>query len=128
MDISRQLDMVPEAPGVYIFRDAADEAIYVGKAASLKHRVRSYFQDSPGSVKAGAVCEKTARIEWIVTDNEVEALILECNLIKRFRPRLNVRLRDDKQYPYLKITVREEFPRLVVVRRVEDDGAKYYGP
>jgi excinuclease ABC subunit C len=125
--VLEKLEHIPEKPGVYIMRDRAGEVIYVGKAVSLKNRVRSYFsgQQSP---KVRVLVSRVADLEYIVTDSEVEALILECNLIKKYRPRYNVNLKDDKNYPYLKVTLQEEFPRLVVCRSMVKDGAKYYGP
>ncbi|MDI3481276.1 MAG: excinuclease subunit [Tepidanaerobacteraceae bacterium] len=119
----------PEKPGVYIMKDKRGKIIYVGKAVSLKSRVRSYFQ-SPKNLplKVASMVQAIDDIEYIVTDSEVEALILECNLIKFHRPKYNILLRDDKQYPYIKITLNEKFPRLLVVRRVKKDGARYFGP
>jgi excinuclease ABC subunit C len=103
--------------------------IYVGKAASLKARVRSYFQSSRvRDAKTDALVDQIADVEYIVTANELEALILESNLVKRHRPRYNIILRDDKHYPFLKLTTNEEFPRLMVARRIAKDGATYYGP
>src|SRR5690554_944694 len=114
-------------------KNAAGEVIYVGKAVSLRARVRSYFQPSrhgrgPGSAKVAAMVAQIADFEYIVTDTEVEALILESNLIKRYRPWYNVRLRDDKAYPYIKVTLEERFPRVILVRRKRDDGGRYFGP
>ncbi|MCL6595288.1 MAG: excinuclease ABC subunit UvrC [Firmicutes bacterium] len=119
---------LPAAPGCYIFRAADGQALYVGKARSLRSRVRSYFQ-SPDRLtpKTAAMVRRAHRLEVITTGNEVEALLLENTLIKRHRPRYNILLRDDKTYPYLKITP-EPFPRLLLVRRVEDDGGRYFGP
>lgn len=119
----------PEKPGVYIMKDKNNKIIYIGKAVSLKNRVRSYFQ-SPKNLptKVASMVSKIEDIEYIVTDSEVEALILECNLIKYNRPKYNIILRDDKQYPYIKVTLNEPFPRLLIVRRVKKDGAKYFGP
>lgn len=119
----------PEKPGVYIMKDKRNKIIYVGKAISLKHRVRSYFQ-SPKNlpVKVISMVSKVEDIEYIVTDSEVEALILECNLIKFNRPKYNILLRDDKQYPYIRITLNQPFPRIEIVRRVKKDGARYFGP
>ncbi|MCR4431891.1 MAG: excinuclease ABC subunit UvrC [Tepidanaerobacteraceae bacterium] len=119
----------PERPGVYIMKDKRGKIIYVGKAVSLKNRVRSYFQSSKNlPVKVASMVPMIEDIEYIVTDSEVEALILECNLIKFHRPKYNILLRDDKQYPYIKITLNEKFPRLLVVRKVKKDGARYFGP
>jgi excinuclease ABC subunit C len=127
--IATTLKMLPEKPGVYIMHDVTDRVIYVGKAVVLKNRVRSYFRESgQHSVKVQALVSHVERIETIVTDSEIEALILECNLIKKYRPRYNIMLKDDKTYPYLKVTLQEDFPRLFVTRRVLKDGAAYYGP
>lgn len=127
--IATTLKMLPVKPGVYIMHDASDRVIYVGKAVVLKNRVRSYFRQSgQHSVKVQALVAHVERIETIVTDSEIEALILECNLIKKYRPRYNIMLKDDKTYPYLKVTMHEDFPRLFVTRRVLKDGAAYYGP
>src|SRR5690606_13945078 len=124
-----KLRRLPDRQGVYLMKNAAGEVIYVGKAVSLRNRVRSYFQSPAGlSAKVRVMTSHIADVDYIVTDSEVEALILEANLIKEHRPRYNVRLRDDKAYPYLKITLGEPFPRVVVTRRVERDGARYFGP
>ncbi len=127
--IKETLAVLPNAPGVYIMHDAAGKVIYVGKAVILKNRVRSYFRPaSQVSPKVRAINAHVASIETIVTASEMEALILECNLIKKYRPRYNIDLKDDKTYPYLKITVGEAYPRMVLTRRVLKDGARYYGP
>lgn len=129
MNIQDKLKLLPDKPGVYLMKNADGDIIYVGKAVLLKNRVRSYFQSSHGhSPKVRAMVAQIEDFEYIITDSEVEALILECNLIKKHRPRYNVRLKDDKSYPYLKLTVNEEFPRLFMTRRVVRDGARYYGP
>jgi excinuclease ABC subunit C len=129
MTLTEKLKFLPDRPGVYIFREAAGEIIYVGKAVSLKKRVRQYFQkDNLILSKAKYLIERVANLEYIVTDNEVEALILEGNLIKKHRPRYNVNLKDDKSYPYLKITTPEDFPRVFITRRPAADGARYFGP
>ncbi len=128
-NIAKILSMLPNKPGVYIMKDALGKIIYVGKAVVLKNRVRSYFRkDGQKSVKTQALVQKVEDIETIVTANELEALILECNLIKKHRPKYNICLKDDKTYPYLKITTQEAYPRVYVTRRVMKDGAKYYGP
>lgn len=125
----KKVDNFPEKPGAYIMKDKKGEVIYVGKAVSLKNRVRSYFQSPKNQpIKVSKMVSKIEDIEYIVTDNEVEALILECNLIKYHRPKYNILLRDDKQYPYIKITINEAYPRLLVVRKVKRDGARYFGP
>jgi excinuclease ABC subunit C len=127
--IKETLAVLPNAPGVYIMHDAEGKVIYVGKAVILKNRVRSYFRPaSQVSPKVRAINAHVASIETIVTASEMEALILECNLIKKYRPRYNIDLKDDKTYPYLKITVQEAYPRMVLTRRVLKDGARYYGP
>lgn len=127
--IKETLAVLPNAPGVYIMHDAQGKVIYVGKAVILKNRVRSYFRPaSQVSPKVRAINAHVASIETIVTASEMEALILECNLIKKYRPRYNIDLKDDKTYPYLKITVQEAYPRMVLTRRVLKDGARYYGP
>ncbi|HZN49510.1 MAG TPA: excinuclease ABC subunit UvrC [Methylomirabilota bacterium] len=124
-----KLARVPDQPGVYLYRDGKQQVLYVGKAASLKSRVRSYFQESrPRDPKTDALVRQVRDLEYIVTDNELEALMLEANLVRKHRPRYNIILRDDKHYPFLKLTTNEPFPRLVVARRVQRDGAQYYGP
>ncbi len=127
--IKNALAVLPEKPGVYLMHDAEGKVIYVGKAVVLKNRVRSYFRNlASHTPKVRAMVSKIAEIETIVTSSEVEALILECNLIKKYRPRYNISLKDDKTYPYLKVTVQEDFPRIFATRRQSRDGAKYYGP
>jgi excinuclease ABC subunit C len=129
MTLQEKLDRLPERSGVYLYKDAKGQTIYVGKAASLKARVRSYFQASrTRDAKTDALVEQIADLDYIVTGNELEAMILESNLVKRHRPRYNIILRDDKHYPFLRLTTNEAFPRLVVARRVAKDGATYYGP
>ena len=129
IDIKRKLETLPDKPGVYMMMDKNHEIIYVGKAVSLKNRVRQYFQSSKNqSPKVRAMISHIDTFEYIITDTELEALILECNLIKENRPKYNVLLRDDKTYPYIKITLDEEYPRLVKTRRVIGDGAGYFGP
>ena len=128
-NIKNALAVLPEKPGVYLMHDASGKVIYVGKAVVLKNRVRSYFRNlASHTPKVKAMVAKIAEIETIVTSSEVEALILECNLIKKYRPRYNISLKDDKTYPYLKVTMQEDFPRLYVTRRHMRDGARYYGP
>lgn len=127
--LQSKLDHLPDHPGVYLFKDQSGELLYVGKAASLADRVRSYFQrGADHSPKTTLLVGQIADLETIVTRSELEALILESNLIKRHRPRFNVVLRDDKQYPYLRLPIKDRFPRLSIVRRVQKDGALYYGP
>lgn len=128
-NIREALAVLPDKPGVYLMHDKDGKVIYVGKAVVLKNRVRSYFRNlASHTPKVRAMVAKIADIETIVTSSEAEALILECNLIKKYRPRYNIMLKDDKSYPYLKVTLNEEFPRLYVTRRQMRDGAKYYGP
>ena len=127
--IQQALAVLPDKPGVYLMHDAHGKVIYVGKAVVLKNRVRSYFRNlASHTPKVRAMVEKIAEFETIVTSSEVEALILECNLIKKYRPRYNIMLKDDKTYPFLKVTVNEDFPRIYVTRRQVRDGGKYYGP
>ncbi|MEW6446575.1 MAG: excinuclease ABC subunit UvrC [Bacillota bacterium] len=126
-DVAEKAKRLPEQPGVYLFRDAAGEVLYVGKASSIRNRVRTYFQNGQHA-KVQAIVERAADISYIVTENDVEALILEANLIKKHRPRYNVVLKDDKSYPYIKVTVQEEYPRVLFSRRRSRDGARYFGP
>lgn len=128
-DIREELKKLPGSPGVYIMHDRRDEIIYVGKAVSLKNRVRQYFQSSRGkSAKILQMVSRIDRFEYIVTDSELEALVLENNLIKENRPRYNTMLKDDKTYPYIKVTVRETYPRIFLTRQMKKDRAKYFGP
>ncbi len=127
--LTEKLERLPDRPGVYLYKDARAQVIYIGKAASLRGRIRSYFQTSRvRDAKTDALIDSIQDLDYIVTANELEALILESNLVKRHRPRYNIVLRDDKHYPFLKLTSQEEFPRLMVARRVARDGATYYGP
>lgn len=127
--IATKLAQLPRRPGVYLMKDGHGKILYVGKAVDLRQRVRSYFQQSQKlAPKVRALVEKIRDLDYTVTDTEVEALILESNLIKEYRPRYNIDLKDDKHYPYLRITVQEPFPRIHVARRVEKDGARYFGP
>lgn len=129
MDLAAQLKVLPDKPGVYLMKDVQGNIIYVGKATSLRQRVRSYFQSSKHHTpKELSLVGKIHDLETIVVDSPVEALILECNLIKQHRPKYNVRLRDDKHYPYLKVTLDESFPRVLMVRSMRPDRAKYFGP
>lgn len=128
-NLEEQLKNLPEKPGVYIMKGKDDQIIYIGKAVSLKNRVRQYFQSSRNhSAKVRAMVENIEEFEYIVTDSELEALILECNLIKKHKPRYNILLKDDKHYPYIKVTMNEEYPRIVMTRRIERDKARYFGP
>lgn len=127
--IEEELKKLPAKPGVYLMHDEKDEIIYVGKAISLKNRVRQYFQSSRNKgVKIEQMVTHIRRFEYIVTDSELEALVLECNLIKEHRPKYNTMLMDDKTYPFIKVTVQEPFPRIMMVRRQAKDKAKYFGP
>lgn len=128
-DIEEELKKLPASPGVYIMHNAQDDIIYVGKAVILKNRVRQYFQSSRNlSPKIVQMVSQIARFEYIVTDSELEALVLECNLIKEHRPKYNTMLKDDKTYPYIKVTVNEPYPRIIMTRSMKKDKAKYYGP
>jgi excinuclease ABC subunit C len=127
--IKRRLRAVPDAPGVYLFRDSRTQVIYVGKALRLRDRLRSYFTSGYGeTARVSELVRKIYDFEFVTTANEVEALVLECNLIKNYRPRFNIRLKDDKNYLYLKLPVKEEFPRVHYSRRVQNDGSLYFGP
>jgi excinuclease ABC subunit C len=127
--VSGRLSHLPKQPGVYLFKDRRGDIIYIGKAAVLSDRVRSYFQHGADlTPKTRALVSQVVDLETLVTHSELEALILESNLIKRHRPRFNVVLRDDKQYPYLRLPIHDEFPRLSIVRRVKQDKALYFGP
>src|ERR671912_2916813 len=124
MTLEDKLTRLPDRPGVYLYKDAKAQVVYVGKAASLRGRVRSYFHESrPRDAKTDALVRQITDLEYIVTDNELEALMLEANLVRRHRPRYNIILRDDKHYPFLRLTTNEDFPRLVVARKVKNDGA-----
>ena len=123
-----QLKTLPTRPGVYLFKDAAGDVVYVGKAGSLRPRVRSYFSASSQSPKTREMLRHVVSLETIVVGSEAEALILEANLIKEYRPRFNIQLRDDKRYPYIKVTTKEPFPRVFVTRKLHDDGSRYFGP
>ena len=129
MIIFKKLSNVPSKPGVYIFKNAREQVLYAGKAKNLKNRLRSYFQDlSRLDPRKAAMMKDVKDLTYVVTANELEALVLEANLIKQYKPRFNVILRDDKNYPYIKLTANEEWPRLEVVRRIKKDGALYFGP
>lgn len=128
-DIQEELKKLPGKPGVYIMHDEKDNIIYVGKAISLKNRVRQYFQSSRNKgVKIEQMVTHISRFEYIITDSELEALVLECNLIKEHRPKYNTMLMDDKTYPFIKVTVEESYPRIMIARRMVKDKAKYFGP
>ena len=127
-NIEEELKKLPGKPGVYVMHDKDDTIIYVGKAVSLKNRVRSYFRKTNKTERIKKMVSLIDHFEYIVVDNEAEALILECNLIKKNRPKFNVLLKDDKTYPYIKIDVKSEYPNVMITRRVINDGAKYFGP
>ncbi|WP_093690911.1 excinuclease ABC subunit UvrC [Sporolituus thermophilus] len=128
-ELEQKLAHLPDKPGVYLMKDASGRIIYVGKAVNLKNRVRSYFQASRNhSPKVRAMVARIADLEYIITASEIEALILECNLIKKHRPKYNISLKDDKSYPYIKVTVNEAYPRVYATRKVQKDGASYFGP
>ena len=128
-DIQEELKKLPAKPGVYLMHNAKDEIIYVGKARILKNRVRQYFQSSYNkSVKIQHMVSHIAYFEYIITDSELEALVLECNLIKEHRPHYNTMLKDDKSYPYIRVTVQEDYPRILFCRQVKRDKSKYFGP
>ena len=128
-DFNYQLKILPDKPGVYLMKNFLGEIIYVGKAKKLKNRVRQYFQKSKNhSVKVKAMVKNISEFEYIVTDSEMEALILECNLIKKYSPKYNIDLKDDKFYPFIKITVNEDFPRIFITRNFVKDGSRYFGP
>ena len=129
MEPREKAALLPDAPGVYLFRDAGGTVLYVGKAISLRSRVRSYFLESSWvNAKTGSLAREIADLETILVDNAREALALEHNLIKQYRPKFNVLLRDDKTYPYIKFTASEKFPRVYFTRRVKKDGSLYFGP
>ena len=126
--IEEELKKLPGKPGVYIMKDKNDNVIYVGKAVSLKNRVRQYFRKNNKTKRIENMVSLIDHFEYIVVDNEAEALILECNLIKKYRPKFNVLLKDDKTYPYIKIDIKSDYPTVIYTRKILNDGAKYYGP
>ena len=128
MELREKVAQLPLAPGVYLYKDAGGRVIYVGKAKILRPRVRSYFsEDRLADVKTGTLISEATDVDYILVDNKKEALALENNLIKQYKPRFNILLRDDKTYPYIKLTA-EKYPRVYVTRRLKKDGATYYGP
>ncbi|MBQ7242414.1 MAG: GIY-YIG nuclease family protein, partial [Firmicutes bacterium] len=128
-DIKEELKKLPSTPGVYIMKSENDEIIYIGKAINLKNRVKQYFTGTKSrGAKTIALVSHIKEFEYIITDSEMEALILECNLIKKHKPKYNIMLKDDKKYPYIKVTVNEVFPVIYKTRRRLDDGALYIGP
>lgn len=126
--IENELKKLPDKPGVYIMKDIDDKIIYVGKAISLKNRVRQYFRKTNKTKRIENMVSLIDHFEYIVVDNEAEALILECNLIKKNRPKFNVLLKDDKTYPYIKVDIKSDYPNVFITRRIQNDGAKYFGP
>ncbi|HET6207386.1 MAG TPA: excinuclease ABC subunit UvrC, partial [Terracidiphilus sp.] len=128
MELRDKVAALPFSPGVYLYKDVGGKIIYVGKAKSLRARVRSYFNDDRlADIKTGTLISEARDVDYILVDNEKEALALENNLIKQYKPRFNILLRDDKTYPYVKLT-NEKYPRVYVTRRLKKDGATYYGP
>src|SRR5512142_3473103 len=129
MDLHEKIRTLPTRPGVYLYKNAEGQVIYVGKAKNLRSRVRSYFVEGAAEdAKTGSLLREAVDLEYIVVDSEMEALALENNLIKQKKPRFNILLRDDKTYPYVKLTMGERFPRVYVTRRVKKDGSAYFGP
>src|SRR6201984_739083 len=129
MDLQAKIRTIPTEPGVYLYKNAEGEGIYVGKAKNLRSRVASYFHEGRGEdAKTGALVREALDVEYIVVGNNKEALALENNLIKQRKPRFNILLRDDKTYPYVKLTLNERFPKVLVTRRLRKDGGAYYGP
>src|ERR1700704_413321 len=133
MTLDEKLKEIPRSPGVYLYKDTAGKIIYIGKAKNLRNRVRSYFQAGRAGVisyeiKTAELVRQIADVEIIVTDNEVEAFILEATLVKQHQPYFNYKLKDDKSYPHLKLTINEPFPKCVITRRIQNDGALYFGP
>ncbi len=128
MTIEEKLKKLPLLPGVYIMKSGDGEVIYVGKSRTLKNRVKQYFKKSGHSGKVGAMVKNIADFEYIITDTEIEALVLECNLIKKYKPYYNILLKDNKQYPFIKITVKDDYPKMLLSRKNQKDGARYFGP
>ena len=126
--LEEKIRMLPDSPGCYLMKDASGEIIYVGKAVNLKNRVRSYFRDTAHTPKVAAMIAHIDDFDILLCETNLEALILECNLIKLHKPYYNILLKDDKHYPYLKVDMRQPFPRLELCRKMEKDGAKYFGP
>lgn len=128
LNLKEKLKYLPEKAGVYLLKDKEGKVLYVGKALSLKKRVKSYFQRGVLSPRLEFLVSQVADVEWVITDSETEAFLLECNFIKYYRPRYNIRLRDDKSYPYIKFTVSDPFPQVFLIRNPEEDGSRYFGP
>ncbi len=127
-NIEEELKKLPQEPGVYLMKDKNDEVIYVGKAVVLRNRVRQYFRKNNKTARIEKMVSLIDHFEYIVVGSEDEALILECNLIKKYRPRFNVLLKDDKTYPYIRIDVKADYPSIFITRKLQNDGAKYFGP
>ncbi|HEX16097.1 MAG TPA: excinuclease ABC subunit C, partial [Deltaproteobacteria bacterium] len=127
-DLLYQIGLLPSRPGVYLFKGKGGEILYIGKAKDLKKRVRSYFQGDGKDVKTSVMLSRVQEVDHIATATEKEALILEDALIKEHKPRYNIKLRDDKRYPLLRLSVQERWPRLSIARKVKEDGAVYFGP
>src|ERR1700751_5543046 len=129
MDLQEKIRALPTRPGVYLYKNAEGEVIYVGKAKNLRSRVRSYLLEaSEANAKTGSLMREAMDVDYILVDNEHEALALENNLIKQRKPRFNILLRDDKTYPYVKLTLGDRYPKVLVTRRLRKDGGAYYGP
>ena len=127
-ELSQKVQNLPAVPGVYLFKDAAGKVLYVGKAKSLIHRVRNYLAPDLADPRLRELMTRACDLDTVLTDTEIEALLLEATLIRQHQPHYNIRLTDDKSYPYVKISVQEQFPRLSITRQVRDDGARYLGP
>ncbi len=127
-NIEEELKKLPKSPGVYLMKDQNDTVIYVGKAVILRNRVRQYFRKNNKTARIEKMVSLIDHFEYIVVGSEDEALILECNLIKKYRPRFNVLLKDDKTYPYIRIDVKSDYPGIFMTRKLQKDGAKYFGP
>lgn len=126
--IAEKIAFLPESPGIYIWKDDKGEVIYVGKALLLKNRVKSYLSSGPKDPKTEQLVKHIAELEYIITNSEAEAFLLEATLIKRYQPKYNILLKDDKRYPYVKVTLYEDFPRVFVTRDIVKDGSRYFGP
>ncbi|MCD8479485.1 MAG: GIY-YIG nuclease family protein [Candidatus Cloacimonetes bacterium] len=126
--IAEKIAFLPDSPGIYLWKDAKAEVIYVGKAVSLKNRIKSYLSSAPKDPKTEQLVKHIADLDFIITNSEAEAFLLEATLIKRHQPKYNILLKDDKQYPYVKVTLNEDFPRVFVTRDIIKDGSRYFGP
>ena len=128
LQIKQKLSLLPDSPGVYLMMNSAEDVIYVGKSKNLKNRVRSYFSGTPVDTKTKDLVKKVTNFDYILTKTEEQALILESNLIKKYKPKYNISLKDDKQYPFIKVTIKESFPKVFITRQVTKDGSRYFGP